>query len=128
VLFGGLGNDTLYGGADADSFHFGRLEGSGTIADFNTAEDKIVLDDGVSVTRTRVQDVNRDGVKDLTLTLSWGSSVTLLGVGDATQVQFGAPDYYSDHQPGLGGFLDDIGDIFDSLYAGHQKLIDTGWF
>jgi hypothetical protein len=80
------------------------------------------------VTRTRVQDVNRDGVKDLTLTLSWGSSVTLLGVSDATQVQFGAPDYYSDHQPGLGGFLDDIGDIFDSLYAGHQKLIDTGWF
>lgn len=128
VLFGGLGNDTLYGGADADSFHFGRLEGSATIADFNTAEDKIVLDDGVSVTRTRVQDVNRDGVKDLTLTLSWGSSVTLLGVSDATQVQFGAPDYYSDHQPGLGGFLDDIGDIFDSLYAGHQKLIDTGWF
>lgn len=128
VLFGGLGNDTLYGGADADSFHFGRLEGSATIADFNTAEDKIVLDDGVSVTRTRVQDVNRDGVKDLTLTLSWGSSVTLLGVSDAAQVQYGAPDYYSDHQPGLGGFLDDIGDFFDSLYAGHQKSIDTGWF
>ena len=128
VLFGGLGNDTLYGGAGADSFHFGRLEGSGTIADFDTAEDKIVLDDGVSVTRTRVQDVNRDGIKDLTLTLSWGTSVTLLGVSDAAQVKYGAPDYYSDHQPGLGGFLDDIGDIFDSLYSGHQKLIDTGWF
>nr|WP_294812602.1 cadherin domain-containing protein [uncultured Sphingomonas sp.] len=128
VLFGGLGNDTLYGGADADSFHFGRLEGSGTIADFNTAEDKIVLDDGVSITRTKVQDVNRDGVKDLTLTLSWGSSVTLLGVSDASQVKFGASDYYSDHQPGLGGLLDNIGDLFDSLYGGHQKLIDTGWF
>ena len=128
VLFGGLGNDTLYGGAGADSFHFGRLEGSGTIGDFDTAEDKIVLDDGVSVTRTRVQDVNRDGIKDLTLTLSWGASVTLLGVSDAAQVKFGAPDYYSDHQPGLGGFLDGIGDIFDSLYADHQKLIDTGWF
>jgi VCBS repeat-containing protein len=128
VLFGGLGNDTLYGGADADSFHFGRLDGSGTIADFNTAEDKIVLDDGVSITRTKVQDVNRDGVKDLTLTLSWGSSVTLLGVSDASQVKFGAPDYYSDHQPGLGGLLDNIGDLFDSLYGGHQKLIDTGWF
>lgn len=126
ILFGGLGDDTLWGGAGADSFHFGRLEGGNMIADFNTAEDQIILDDGVSVTRTRVQDVNRDGVKDLTLTLSWGSSVTLLGVSDATLVKYGAPDYYSDHQPGLGGLLDDIGDVFDDWFGGSRKLVDFG--
>lgn len=127
ILFGGLGDDTLWGGAGADSFHFGRLEGGGnTIADFNTAEDQIILDDGVSVTRTKVQDVNRDGVKDLTLTLSWGSSVTLLGVSDAALVKYGAPDYYSDHQPGLGGLLDDIGDVLDDWFGHSQKLVDFG--
>ncbi|NIJ21092.1 hypothetical protein FHS95_002784 [Sphingomonas naasensis] len=126
ILFGGLGDDGLWGGAGADSFHFGRLEGSDTIADFNTAEDQIILDDGVSVTRTRVQDVNHDGVQDLTLTLSWGSSVTLLGVNNAALVKFGGPDYYSDHQPGLGGLLDDIADVFDGLFRGNQKLVDFG--
>ena len=128
ILFGGLGDDTLSGGAGADIFHFGRFEGSDTITDFNTVEDRLVLDDGVSVTRTKVQDVNRDGIQDLTLTLSWGTSVVLHGVGNAAQVKYAAPDYYSDHQHGVGGFLDDIGDIFESLYVGHQKLIDMGWF
>lgn len=126
ILFGGLGDDTHWGGAGADSFHFGRLEGSNTIADFSTAEDQIILDDGISVTRTRVQDVNRDGIKDLTLTLSWGSSVILLGVSDAALVKYGAPDYYSDHQPGVGGLLDDIGDVFDSWFGNGHKLVDFG--
>lgn len=116
VLFGGLSDDTLWGGAGADSFHFGRLEGSDTIADFNTAEDQIILDDGVSVTRTKIQDVNRDGIKDLTLTLSLGSTVTLLGVQDSKLVKFGGPDYWSEHQPGVGGVLDGVADWIDDLF------------
>jgi VCBS repeat-containing protein len=124
ILFGGFGDDTLWGGTGADSFHFGRLEGSDTIADFNTAEDQIILDDGISVTRTKVQDVNNDGIKDLTLTLGLGSSVTLLGVSDAALVKYGAPDYYSDHQPGVGGLLDDIGDIFGDWFGRAEKLVD----
>lgn len=111
ILFGGLGDDMLTGGNGADLFHFGRLEGSDRILDFDVAQDSIVLDDGVSVLRSKVSDVDRDGVKDLTLTLSLGSSVTLLGVSDAKAVKFADTDYWSDHQPGLGGALDGIGDF-----------------
>ncbi|MGK6319449.1 Calx-beta domain-containing protein [Sphingomonas sp. DT-204] len=125
VLFGGLGNDTLWGGAGADTFHFGRVEGSDTIGDFDTAEDRIVLDDGVTVRGTRVKDVDRDGTKDLVLTLSLGTSVTLLGVGDAKLVKYAGPDGYSDHQPGLGGVLDDFGDFVDDLF-GHWKPMELG--
>ncbi|MDT8758635.1 lamin tail domain-containing protein [Sphingomonas psychrotolerans] len=108
VLVGGYGNDKLWGGAGADSFHFGATFGDDTIYDFNAAEDRIVLDDGVKVTRTRVQDVNGDGAKDLVLTLSTGS-VTLLGVSDASLVKYGAQDYYSTHQPGIDGNPDSVG-------------------
>lgn len=117
VLFGGLGDDMLYGGGGVDSFHFGRLEGSDTIADFAVGEDRIILDDRVSVLRTRVQDVNRDGVKDTTLTLSLGGSVTLLGVSDPAKIVYGAPDAYSDAQPGIGGLLDGVGDWTDHLFS-----------
>lgn len=116
ILFGGLGDDSLYGGAGADSFHFGRLEGNDTVYDFNTGEDRLILDDGVSVRSAKVQDVNKDGVKDLVLTLSLGGAVTLLGVNDAKLVKYAGPDYYSDHQPGVGGVLDDIGDYLDGLF------------
>lgn len=111
VLFGGLGNDTLSGGAGADTFHFGRFDGSDMITDFDTALDRLILDDGISLQRTRVQDVNRDGAADLTLTFSQGTSVTLLGVNNAAAVNFAAPDYYSNHQPGVGGLLDWVGDF-----------------
>ena len=116
-LFGGLGNDTLNGGAGADHFHFGRIDGSDTIIDFNTAQDSIVLDDGISVSRYKVQDTNRDGVKDLSITFSLGTSVTLLGVSDFAAVHFEGPNAYSNDQPGLGGILDGIGDwLFDAAY------------
>ncbi|HVJ02623.1 MAG TPA: Calx-beta domain-containing protein [Sphingomonas sp.] len=127
IVFGGQGNDTQWGGAGADTFHFGRVDGNDTVADFDTALDRIVLDDGIAITRTRVQDVNRDGVLDLTLTMSPGTSVTLLGVHDATLVKFAAPDYYSDHQPGLGGLLDSVGDFLDNLFdRTGSKLADIG--
>jgi predicted extracellular nuclease len=123
VLFGGLGDDTLYGGAGADTFHFGRAEGNDLVADFNTTDDRIILDDGITIRSTKLSDVNRDGIKDLVLTLSAGGTVTLLGVTDASKVKYAAPDYYSDHQPGVGGVLDTIGDFLDDLFN-HNKLFD----
>ncbi|MBO9622313.1 MAG: cadherin domain-containing protein [Sphingomonas sp.] len=127
VLFGGQGNDDLWGGAGADVFHFGRVDNNDTIADFDTTLDRIVLDDGIAVTRTKVQDVNHDSVLDLTLTMSPGTSVTLLGVQNAALVKYAAPDYYSDHQPGLGGLLDSVGDAVDALLDRiGVKLADLG--
>lgn len=114
-LFGGLGNDDLYGGAGRDLFHFGRAEGSDTIHDFDRNEDYIVLDDGVRITKSQTKDVNRDGVQDLVLSLSLGTSVTLLGVQNVSQVNFAAPTHYSDHQPGLDGVLDGFGDFLFGL-------------
>jgi hypothetical protein len=88
-LSGDAGNDTLTGGAGRDSFSFSFFAGNDTITDFNTAEDSILLDSGVDILRTRVRDVNRDGVDDLELTLSFGGSVTLLGVSDFSAVNVG---------------------------------------
>ena len=123
MLFGGLGNDLLSGGAGADSFHFGRAGGGDTIADFDLAEDRIILDDGLQVTRARVQDVNRDGVQDLSLTLSAGTSVTLLGVSDLKAVRFAGPDRYSDHQPGFGGAIDTVGDWLQLRFQAEPMLL-----
>jgi VCBS repeat-containing protein len=117
VLVGGYSNDKLWGGAGADSFHFGATFGDDTVYDFNTAEDQIILDDGVSVTRSRVQDVNGDGLNDLVLSLTIGS-VTLLGVSDANLVKYGAPDYYSTHQPAIDGSLDGVQDAFGGSAGG----------
>jgi hypothetical protein len=87
-LSGDGGNDTLTGGAGRDIFAFGFLAGNDTIIDFNVGEDKILLESGVNILRTRVRDVNRDGTDDLELTLSGGGSVTLLGVNDFDVVNF----------------------------------------
>ncbi len=111
ILFGGLGDDILTGGEGADAFHFGRAEGKDQILDFDVTSDSIVLDDGITLFRTKVQDVDHDGVKDLTLTFTQGTSVTLMGVSDVNAVEFAATDYWSDNQPGLVGFLDMIGDF-----------------
>jgi Ca2+-binding RTX toxin-like protein len=101
VLFGGAGNDSLAGGSGADIFHFGAPGGNDTVIDFNIAEDSIVLDDGVTVQRTKVQDVNHDGVKDLQITLSNGS-LTLLGVSDLGGVKFATADTVSTHSALFG--------------------------
>ena len=124
ILFGGFGNDILSGGAGSDTFHFGWLEGRDTITDFNTANDTIVLDDGISVQKIKVQDVDHDGVRDLVLTLSFGTTVTLLGVSDVKAIKFAGPDQYSDHQPGFGGLLDNAGDFLDHLADHGPKLFE----
>jgi uncharacterized protein len=85
-LSGDVGNDTLTGGAGRDAFVFSYVAGNDTITDFDTALDMILLDSGIDITRTRVRDVNRDGVNDLELTLEFGGSVTLLGVSDFAAV------------------------------------------
>ncbi|MBB3691885.1 Ig-like domain-containing protein [Sphingomonas sp. BK580] len=127
ALFGGLGNDQLWGGAGADSFHFGRIEGSDTIGDFDTAADRIVLDDGLRVLRTQVSDVDRDGVNDLRVTFSGGTSVTLLGVSDAAKVVYSGPDTDSGHLPGLDGLLDEVGDILVGLAGPSRAEILHPW-
>ncbi|MBZ2401206.1 hypothetical protein K6W57_17670, partial [Erwinia amylovora] len=83
-----------------------RLDGSDTITDFDTARDALVLDDGIRLAHSRVQDVNRDGVKDLVLSFTQATSVTLLGVNDVKSVKFSGPDHWSDRQPGFDGLLD----------------------
>lgn len=88
LLFGGMGNDTLQGGAGADLFRFGRVDGGDTILDFDVTEDRLVLEDGVAVSRSRVGDMDRDGIADLTISFTGGTSVTLLSVGGLGSVQF----------------------------------------
>jgi len=117
ILFGGLGDDILTGGAGADVFHFGRADGSDRITDFDVAADRIVLDDNIRLLKTKVQDVDRDGVKDLVLSFTAGTTVTLLGVSDASAIKYAAPDYYSDHQPGTDGLFDSLGDILANKFV-----------
>jgi VCBS repeat-containing protein len=89
VLSGGNGNDVLSGGAGADVFQFGKGGGNDTITDFDTALDRLHLDDGIGVKSWSVKDVDHDGHSDLVLALSnGGGQVTLLGVGDFGAVQF----------------------------------------
>jgi serralysin len=111
ALFGGAGSNQLWGGAGADSFHFGCNAGTATtIYDFNVTEDKIVLDDGARIVGSKVQDVDRDGVRDLVLKLSTNESVTLLGVSNAAQVQVAISDAALGHLDGL----------LDTLEANHM--------
>ncbi|MGR3630935.1 MAG: calcium-binding protein [Limimaricola soesokkakensis] len=44
-LIGGRGDDHLNGGGGSDDFVFGKKHGDDTIFDFDTAEDRLVLDD-----------------------------------------------------------------------------------
>ena len=55
---------------------------AGVAADSRASIDVLLLGQGIDITRTRVRDVNRDGVNDLELTMGFGGSVTLLGVSD----------------------------------------------
>ncbi|WP_307120417.1 Calx-beta domain-containing protein [Sphingomonas kyeonggiensis] len=115
ALYGGLGKDDLWGGAGSDSFHFSWLGGRDTIHDFNTSQDQIVLDDGVTVTETKVNDVNNDGVNDLVLKFSLGGSAVLLGVSDASQVHIVTGDSIFDHLSALAGTLEANGALADTL-------------
>ncbi|MEA3002148.1 MAG: uncharacterized protein QOH81_936 [Sphingomonadales bacterium] len=87
LLAGGNGNDVTTGGAGADLFLFARGGGNDTITDFNTAVDRLLLADGISVKSWSVGDVNHDGIADLTIAFSnGGGQAVLLGVGDMSAV------------------------------------------
>jgi hypothetical protein len=118
-LFGGPGDDVLVGGSGADSFHFGASGGSDVVLDFNTAQDALVLDDGVTVLRSKVQDVNHDGIQDLFLNLSQGGSVALLGITELNAVHFGTSSVASNVQTsGIIGIDVDL--------VGHNLHLDSG--
>jgi VCBS repeat-containing protein len=86
-LHGGNGNDRMSGGEGADSFWFARGGGNDTILDFDVAEDRLVLADGIGVQSHSVGDVNGDGIADLTIAFSrGGGSAVLLGVDDFADV------------------------------------------
>lgn len=91
-LSGDFGDDRLTGGDGADSFVFSWLGGADTITDFDTTEDRLLFSHGIDITRSKVGDVNRDGIADLTLTLTLGSKVVLLGVNDVNLVHIDHSD------------------------------------
>ncbi|MBB4153979.1 hypothetical protein GGQ80_001885 [Sphingomonas jinjuensis] len=86
-LSGEAGNDLLTGGAGADIFAFGTVGGRDTITDFDTKVDTILLASNLQLLGSAVGDVNKDGIADLTLTFSSGTSAILLGVSDFAAVQ-----------------------------------------
>jgi Ca2+-binding RTX toxin-like protein len=81
-LAGGKGSDRLFGGQGADVFVFGKSGGSDVVLDFQLGVDKLMLEDGLTVKKYVVGDVNGDGIADLTVHFSTGS-ITLLNVGTA---------------------------------------------
>ena len=81
-LFGDAGNDVLTGGSGSDIFGFGKTRGTDIITDFDTALDRILLINNVKVRNFAVSDVDGDGRADLSLTLTTGNIVQLLGVSD----------------------------------------------
>ena len=115
ALYSGMGNDTMTGGSGHDTFHFGWLGGKDTVTDFNVSQDSIVLEDGTWLSKSKVKDVDHDGINDLVLTLGGGTSVTLLGVSNINQVSIIGGD--EDHH---GGFLCDL--FHPGLALG--KLVD----
>lgn len=74
------GNDWLYGGAGNDAFYFNGAHGEDVIADFSTAEDKIVIGGAV------VSDIRKAGISqqndgtDWLITTSEGNTIRILGV------------------------------------------------
>lgn len=126
ILFGGLNDDTLSGGAGADVFHFGTLAGDDTILDFNPGEDRIVLDNGFQVTSSKVRDANHDGVKDLTINLTGGNSVTLLGVTDIHAVTIESSDGSTgDDHPALDLLAELLGNL--DLHVSADTLLSHGF-
>ncbi|MGV3481553.1 MAG: cadherin domain-containing protein [Sphingobium sp.] len=88
TLIGGAGNDTLTGGAGHDMFVINIQDGADVITDYAPGEDAIDLAAGLSIVSHSVADTNGDTIADLTLSLKFGGSVTLLGISDIGQVTF----------------------------------------
>ncbi len=95
VLDGGMGNDRLSGGrgddvlttgAGSDVILIDTKGGSDTVTDFDAALDSIELGAGVTLKRSKVQDRDGDGIDDLVLQFSNGSSLVLLGLSDVSTV------------------------------------------
>ena len=69
---------------------FGKGGGNDIVFDYQAGLDKLVLEDGISVKSAKVEDVNHDGIADLSIAFSnGGGSVTLLGVSALSDVTFG---------------------------------------
>ncbi|CAH0173976.1 choice-of-anchor I family protein [Roseomonas sp. CECT 9278] len=79
TLAGGAGDDLLIGGALGDTFVFGGIAGADTIRGF-TADDRIILVDGIALEGSEVFDADMDGADDLLLSFSDGGSVALIDV------------------------------------------------
>lgn len=104
LLAGGNGNDTMTGGAGADQFLFGKGGGNDIITDYQVGIDQLVLQDGIGVKSAKVEDVNHDGIADLSIAFSnGGGSVTLFGVSALSDVTFGAPLLLAASGGGGGG-------------------------
>ena len=95
-LSGGLGNDRLIGGrgtmncpaARRRSVRVRRWRRGRHDHGLRPALDRIGLADGISMSASRVADLDRDGVPDLTVSFNGGGSIALLGVADVNMVQF----------------------------------------
>lgn len=90
VLVGGQGSDWLWGGEGRDTFVFGSRAGHDIVWDFNSAEDRIALED-VALSSASTLDFDGDGAMDLRLHLSGGETVTILGISSLDSVQFAGP-------------------------------------
>jgi hypothetical protein len=88
LLAGGRGNDLLTTGLGNDIVSVGPSGGEDVVTDFDTAQDSIQME-GVTLTRTTVVDRNGDGTDDLVLQFSTGSTLVLLGVSNANDVEIG---------------------------------------
>ena len=86
TLSGGAGNDTLIGSGGSDRFHFTTGDGADTVQDFTVGTDGLTLGADATLETSIVSDSNGDGVSDLTVLLTSGDSIILLGVSGSDGV------------------------------------------
>ena len=98
VLAGGSGNDVLFGGAGNDLFVFTKSSGVDRVSDFDVVNDHIVLFNKSVVQSVNQEDIDGNGIQDLTLTFTNGvGSVILLGVSSLAEVKFASADVLNRH-------------------------------
>lgn len=94
-LQGDRANDVLFGGAGHESFAFGPNNGTDTILDFDTGDDRLVLLDGITLRAVKMIDADGDGDLDAHLYFTKGTTAILLDVTSTDLVQI-------DHGSALG--------------------------